>query len=422
MVLNDPVAPSVAVEASGLLAGGQRNGSDPVTVTATDNAGVKRVEIVDVTTGTPRIVGRESYDGENLTDKRTQCSFAFVHACPNLPSEVIVPDSLEAGRRTLKVRVTDAADNVVEQGPYSVDAISPSNRGAFNGSSASDDGSMSARFTHSRKTRRTVGYNARARITGRLLNSSGRPISGARLDIMTRDLRQGARSVARGTATTGADGVYVATVRAGASRLVQVGWRSHVNDTRFQENAYVTLKARASARLSAPHHASLGHSVILSGRVRGTVPARGVAVLFQGRGRNGHYATFADGRANRHGSFRVRYHFRSGASRGHVRVPRQAAPRRGLPVRAGLLQPSARAGSVTRIDCSFRTRLRRETDGELLRHGSDRLHRAPPRGAPAGARGRHLRARARWLDRQARSDRGGLGEPRARQARDRRPL
>lgn len=82
----------------------------------------------------------------------------------------------------------------------------------------------------------------------------------------------------------------------------------------------MTLKARASARLSAPRRISLGRSVILSGRVRGTVPARGVSLLFQGRGRGGRYATFADGRANRHGSFRVRYHFRSAASRGRTFV------------------------------------------------------------------------------------------------------
>ena len=38
ITINDPTAPAVAVEASGLLAGGSRSGSDPVTVTATDAA------------------------------------------------------------------------------------------------------------------------------------------------------------------------------------------------------------------------------------------------------------------------------------------------------------------------------------------------------------------------------------------------
>ena len=328
VIINDPVAPTVAVEASGLLAGSQRNGSDPVTVTASDNAGIKRVEIIDVT-GTPVIVGGESYDG-GLTDKQTGCSFRQERPCPNLTDETVVSSSLEAGRRTLKVRVIDSAENIVEQGPYSVDVITPSNRGAFNGSDATDDAGLTARFTRGAKTRRTVGYNDRVRITGRLLNSAGRPIAGARVNLFTRNMSQGARFVERGSAVTGADGVYVAAVSAGASRLIQVGWRSHVNDGRFQETAYVTLKARASARLSAsPRRVGLGRTVILSGRVRGTLPRRGVALIFQGRGNGESYSTFADGRASRSGRFRVRYRFRAGGSRGrtfvfHVKLRRDA--------------------------------------------------------------------------------------------------
>ena len=49
ITINDPTAPSVTVEASGLLAGGARNGSDPVTLTASDNSGIQRVELIDVT-------------------------------------------------------------------------------------------------------------------------------------------------------------------------------------------------------------------------------------------------------------------------------------------------------------------------------------------------------------------------------------
>ena len=52
--------------------------------------------------------------------------------------------------------------------------------------------------------------------------------------------------------------------------------------------------------------------------MRGTVPSRGVPVIFQGRMGNGRYTTFADGRANRKGRFSVGYRFRSGASRGRT--------------------------------------------------------------------------------------------------------
>ena len=47
------------------------------------------------------------------------------------------------------------------------------------------------------------------------------------------------------------------------------------------------------------------------------MPSRGVPLIFQGRSGGGRYTTFADGRANGKGRFKVRYRFRSGGSRGH---------------------------------------------------------------------------------------------------------
>ena len=229
------------------------------------------------------------------------------------------PTALSAGRRTLKVRVVDAAGNVTDRGPFPVDVATPSDRGPLNGTDATEDGSLSARFTTGSKTRRTVAYNRRVTITGRLLNSAGRPIGGAALRVLTRDRRQSARFVDRYATTTRSDGVYRVTVRAGASRLTQVAWRSHVRDPGYQENAYVTLNARASSSLGAsPRSVGVGGSIRLSGRVRGTIPSRGVPLIFQGREGNGRYTTFAEGRANRRGRFSKRYRFRSGSSRGRT--------------------------------------------------------------------------------------------------------
>ena len=77
VTVSDPTPPASAnVEAAGLFAGGPRDGSDPVTVSAADNAGIKRVEIVDVSNpSAARVVGAENYDvgftyeaGEQRTD------------------------------------------------------------------------------------------------------------------------------------------------------------------------------------------------------------------------------------------------------------------------------------------------------------------------------------------------------------------
>ncbi len=319
VVLNDPTAPAASIEASGLLAGGGRSGSDPITLDATDNGGIRRVEILDVTAAGASVVGAEDYATGARTLTGASCSYRLRKACPNLKNETVRASALPAGPRTLKVRITDAGGNVLEQGPYAVNVTTPSDRGPLNGSGATEDGTLSAHFTGTTKTRRTVRYRSRIAISGRLLNSSGKPIAGALLHVLTRDRRQSASFVGRYTTTTGTDGGYRVKVRAAASRLTQIAWHSHTKDPGFQESAYVTLGVRASSSLKArPRAVSVGGRVRLSGSVRGTIPSRGVPVIFQGRSGRGRYTTFADGRADRKGRFSVRYRFRSGASRGRT--------------------------------------------------------------------------------------------------------
>jgi hypothetical protein len=110
-------------------------------------------------------------------------------------------------------------------------------------------------------------------------------VSGARIDVVTRDERRGADPVVRGSVTTASDGSFRYTARAVASRELQFGWRSHLNDSRFAANAYLGLRARASAKLrAAPHRVRVGRTVRLFGTLRGT-SRRGVTVILQGRAR-----------------------------------------------------------------------------------------------------------------------------------------
>jgi hypothetical protein len=200
-----------------------------------------------------------------------------------------------------------------------VDVVTPSDRGPFNGSGATDGGALTAHFSGKRKRHKTVGYRKRVRVSGRLLNSAGKPVSGALLKILTRDRRTDAPFVHRWSTTTKSDGSYRVRVRAGASRLVQVAWASHVRDPSPQESAYLTLNARASSSLRAtPRVVGVGQSLRLRGKVRGAVPRRGVPVIFQGRSGGGRFETFADGRANGKGRFIVHYRFRSGSSHGRT--------------------------------------------------------------------------------------------------------
>jgi hypothetical protein len=315
IAVSDVVAPSVTVEASGLLDGAARHGSDPVTVSASDGAGIRRVEILDHTHG-ETVVGVEDY-AVVPTDTKRLCDYSQPAPCPGLSRETVRATSLPAGDRLLTVRVTDTGGNVVQRGPYAVTVLTPSDRGAFNGIGATDTGTLDVRWTKGSKRSRTLRYGARAGIHGRLLNAGGGPVSNARVTLLTRDLRREAPLVQRVTLLTGQDGSFRTTVSATASRLLQFSWLSHVNDVRFTSNAYLTLRARASARLAvSTRRPRVGRRFTLSGRLRG-VSRSGVTVILQGRARGSRrWETFADTVSTRSGRFRARYRFRSSASKG----------------------------------------------------------------------------------------------------------
>jgi hypothetical protein len=350
ITVSDPTPPATAsVEAAGLLAGGQRDGSDPVTVSATDNAGLEKVEIVDVTDpAAPRVVGAESYDvgftyepGEQRTDKGATCSFRLAKPCPDLDRETIRPTSLQVGRRSLLVRFTDAGGNAVDRGPFPVDVITPSDRGAANGANAKEPARVILRFSKTKRTRTTVRFNRKVGVRGRLINADGNPISGAEVRLLTRDLRQGAGAIDRRGVRTRPDGSFRLTVRAKASRQLQFAWRARANDARFAANGYLTLKARAAGSLRArPKAVRVGRSVALSGRLKGFRRA-GVPVVLQGKLRGARrFQTFADVTSSRRGTFRARYTFRSAGSRGRTFVFRARIRRApGFPYETGLTRP-----------------------------------------------------------------------------------
>ena len=342
VVLNDPTRPAASVEASGLLAGGRRNGSDAVTLDASDNGGIRRVEIIDLSGG--GIVGGEDYGAGARTRTGATCSPRIKKACPNLSNETVRPTKLAAGRRTLKVRVTDAAGNITEQGPYVVDVVTPSDRGPLNGSGATDGGTLTAHFSGKRKRHKTVGYRKRVRVSGRLLNSAGKPISGALLKVLTRDRRSGAHFVQRWATTTKSDGSY--KLRRARGRLAARPGGMGVAHPRPEPAGERLPDAQRARVVVAARDAPGGRrrpdaAAARQGPRRGP-PARGAGDLPGPQRR----------RALR--DVRRRPRERQGAlhrplplplrlfARADVHVPREAPRRRALPIRARILQ--ARAG------------------------------------------------------------------------------
>ena len=347
VTVSDPTpADSFSVEASGLMAGGQRDGSDPVTISATDNSGIEKLEIFDVTDpAAPRLVGSESYDvgptyeaGEQRTDRGGTCSYRLAKPCPDLAGETIRPSSLQVGNRNLLVRATDAGGNHVDRGPFPVNVITPSDRGAANGIGAREPARVILRFSNTKRKRQTVRYYRKVGVRGRLINADGNPIAGAEVRLLTRDLRQGAGAIDRKGVRTRSDGSFRVTVRAKASRQLQLAWRARANDARFAANGYLTLKARAAGTLRArPRVVRVGRSVRLTGRLKGLRRA-GVPIVLQGKPRGGGpFQTFADATSTRRGTFRARYRFRSGGSRGRQFVFRARIRRApGFPYETGV--------------------------------------------------------------------------------------
>ena len=157
---------------------------------------------------------------------------------------------------------------------------------------------------------------------------------------------RGARFVQRcATTTTSADGSTGSTCarRRLAARPGRVGLARP-----RPEPAGERLPDAQRARLGvAARHArawsASGRRCGSAARCAASVPRRGVPVIFQGRSGGGRCETFADGRANRKGRFTrpLPLPLRL-LARPDVHVPREAPRRRALPVRARLLQ--ARAG------------------------------------------------------------------------------
>ena len=298
----------------------RRGGSDPITLDAADNGGIQRVEIVDLSGGSA-VVGAEDYAAGARTDTGATCSPRLRKACPNLKNETVRPTAWPAGRRTLKVRVIDAADNVTEQGP-----VRGRRRHAVRPRAVQRQ--RRHRRRHAERALRRRQQDAQDGRLSQARDGHGpaaellrRADLRRRAEVLTRDQRSNAQFVERWTATTDSDGIYRVKVRAAASRLVQVAWASHIHDPSPQVNAYVTPQ-RPRRLVLAAREPRVGrrraHAAAERHGPRRRALARRAADLPGPRRRRGRYTTFADGRADRRGRFKIRYRFRSGGSRGRT--------------------------------------------------------------------------------------------------------
>jgi hypothetical protein len=322
---NTVPALSAPTAGSGLLAPGARSGDEPVTFSATDNVGIRRAELVDVTdAANPSVVGSEDYNA-TPTVQKARCDYSKPRPCPDLKNETIAASQAIIGKRTLLVRITDAAGNQTVSAPFAVTA-----RGPVNGSGGGDGARLVAGFLghatrgHGKNRRRvgvlrpskTVGWGHSARLRGILRNAAGQPIAGAQLHLLVRNLKLGSRYTDRGTVDTGTDGRFSFRIVRGPSRRTRIAYRAYPGDDHLTAKADVTLNTTARITARAPGHVRSRGTARFRGRLVGRpLPPGGVTLELQAHQPGHGWRTVKTTRTRKGGTFSTRYRFNSASGR-----------------------------------------------------------------------------------------------------------
>ncbi len=342
-----PPALDALAAGKGLLAPGTRSGDEPVTFTATDNVGIRRAELVDVSDAADqRVVGAEDYNAVP-TDAKARCDFTRPRPCPDLKDETIAASAPVAGRRTLIVRVTDAAGNQAVSSPFVVTA-----RGAVNGTGGGDGARLVAGFPgHTYRGRgkarkrvgvlrptKTVGYGHAATVRGILRNAAGQPVAGAELRLLVRNLKLGSHYSDRGAVTTGADGRFNFGITHGASRRVRIAYRGHAGDAGLTAKSDVTFNTKARITARAPHRVRAHGVARFRGHLVGRpLPPHGVTLELQAHQPGRGWRTVKTTRTRKGGAYSTLYRFNSAGGRFTFRM--RLRPNDSYPYARGTSRP-----------------------------------------------------------------------------------
>ena len=328
--------PTVSDVSGPLVSGVTLTGKQAVSFNASDGqSGVYGSSLV--VNGTTRVSQILDTNGGacqslNLT---TDGQRSFDHAKPcvsSLSAGLSLDTSLLApGQHSLQLIVEDAAGNqtiayngtIMIAGPPSAGAtaspggaIGPGSplalRGAANGTNASDQAKLTARWAGTAKELRTSRYRQVDRVTGRLTTATGQPIPGAMLDVSATAADQGAKAASLASVRTGPTGAWTLTLPKGvSSSTVRFGYRSHVNDTIPAATASLTLRVHAGVELRiAPRTTSVGHTISFSGTLHGApIPPGGKQLVLEASSA-GEWIEFRTITTDAKGRFHASYRFK----------------------------------------------------------------------------------------------------------------
>ena len=332
---------------SGLLAPGVRAGDEPVTFSASDNVGIRRAEIVDATDAANQSVVAATDYNTTPTAAGKRCDYTRPLPCPNVTKQTIAASPPIAGRRTLLLRVTDAAGNQTVSAPFVVTA-----RGPVNGAGGGDGARLVAgfpghAFRGKGKARHrigvlrpttTVGYGHSTRVRGILRSAAGQPVAGAELRLLVRDLRLGSHFADRGSAITGADGRFTFRFPRGASRRLRIAYRAYLGDAELTAKTDVTFNTKARITARAPGHVRARGVARFRGHLVGhPLPPRGVTIELQAHQPGHGWRTVKTTRTRKGGAYSTRYRFNS--SRGSFTFRIRLRPNDSYPYARGTSKP-----------------------------------------------------------------------------------
>jgi hypothetical protein len=184
----------------------------------------------------------------------------------------------------------------------------------------------------SQRITRTFAHRA-LRLTGRLLDAQGHPISSAILDVSQQILGNStAQTITH--ARTRPDGTFAVNVPDGPSRLIEVAYRAFSTDTDYAAQAKIEESVDAGVQLNiTPHHTSFNGIITLTGTVQGPIPEQGAIIdlLVHYRGR---WEPFRTPRTDAQGHFKIPYQFEGAIGRFPFRAEVPAG-QAGLPFAIG---------------------------------------------------------------------------------------
>lgn len=334
LTLTDNSSPVLPVAPSGPLVtpGVPLSGRQPVTISATDTgSGVYEAMLeVDGTIVQSTI----------LDENGGSCKPPFTHIapCPTSATGTVWLDTakLADGPHSLRILVDDATGtNTTAWGPVTIET----DNGRCNPRPASDEMRMRATVVgprHSRTRIVTTRYGRPFRIRGRLTDTAGNPVAGARVCMAERDAA-GVGTIHDGAfGQTDRKGYFSFKVAPGPSRRLYFVHRTPggaaVSSVEVRVHAPVSLHG-------TPLSLRNGQTLTMRGRLGARpYPLHGGLVELQAYRETG-WQTFGTANTNRHGRFLFRYTFSRTVGVQHyfirARVPKQA----GYPFVSGASKP-----------------------------------------------------------------------------------